>query len=546
MKGTIRKIASIYFLAFMLCDVLLFAQNDSVSYYTDLFFLTSNQDFQPHWQVSNRYGVFDRSKKSEFVGLFRLNYDAKFGKKFRLATKVEFNLKSEISTSYFQQLYLNLFYGSLQLKIGQEAYSIGQYSEELSAGSLFVSNNARPVPRVGIGFYDFTSVPLLVKYVEFKGMVNFGMLNDDRSDYYGTDRPWYHEKFFYLRSKNLPINVHAGLNHSALFGGTTANGTSIETDLIATFFGKSSGIVGGGEETNVAGAHFGVYDFGLNFNIKQTFVQLYYQVPFADDGGLKLFGNQDLMLGGLVSFGNSNWIQKLNYEYINTMWQGGAGIPDAYFDGEIVDLLKVEDPDAFMMIHFDTLTVGFTPHQLKKYAEDKLNYGYKYNGRDDLYNNYLYPKGQSYYNYALGPSLIYSKSDVAQFNSGFNGQYDRFFVSNRITAHHVAFSGFFGSNLQYRMKLTYSENHGSYAGANKGRYSWASREDPEYYNSYYFKDGLKQGYTFFEVTYTPFKDKGANFSSSIAYDFGEMYHNFGILFGFHYNGFFKLGKKKAD
>ena len=228
------------------------------------------------------------------------------------------------------------------------------------------------------------------------------------------------------------------------------------------------------------------------------------------------------------------------------MWQGDAGLPDLYWDGELIDLLKVADVDEFMQIHFDTVTVGFTPHQLKKYAEDKRNYGYKLNGRDDYYNNGLYPRGQSYHNYALGPSLIYSKSDVENFNPEFDDRYDKYFVSNRIIAHHLAFEGDLANNISYRTKLTYTDNYGSYTGANKGRYNWASREDPEYYNSYYFKDGRKQAYTFFELNYTPFSNKGAKFTSSVAYDFGEMYHNFGVLLGFHYNGFFKLGMKKKD
>ena len=112
----------------------------------------------------------------------------------------------------------------------------------------------------------------------------------------------------------------------------------------------------------------------------------------------------------------------------------------------------MEDVDEFMLVHFDTVTVGFTPHQLKRYAEEKLNYGYKVNGRDDYYNNYLYPKGQSYHNYALGPSLVYSKQDVNNFNPEFEDQYDQFFVSNLIEAHHLALSGQFHPNITYRNK----------------------------------------------------------------------------------------------
>jgi hypothetical protein len=522
------------------------AQNDSIAYHTDLYFLTSNQPFQPHWQVSNKYGIFDRNEQTELVGLFGLSYQHRFGKKFKIETEVEFNVKSNISTSYFQQIFLNVHYGSLQLKIGKEEYTTGQYSDELSSGSLFVSNNARPIPKLGIGFYEYTPFPWVGKYLEFKGAINYARLNDDRTVYNGTDDPWYHEKFFYVRTSFLPVNLHGGLSHSVLFGGTRSNGVEIEADWIASFFGKGSDKVGGGEAINAAGAHFGLYDFGLDWKINKASFQFYYQIPFADGSSMQFYNNGDQLAGLVVDFEDGKWITSMNYEYTNQMDQSGNGIPDYVLDGELVDLLKIEDVDAFMLEQFDTVTVGFTNRQLKAYAEKVLDYGYQYGGRDDYYNNGLYPLGQSYHQYSIGPSLILSKRDMKGINPNFSGQYDLFFVSNRIEAHHLAFMGYFSKDLSYRTKLTYTNNFGSYAGANKGRQNWASKEDPEYYNSYYFKDGLKQAYTFFEINYSPFKDKGAQFTSSIAYDFGEMYHNFGILFGFHYNGFFRLKGVKTN
>jgi hypothetical protein len=280
------RLVTAIFLLIILDSLPLIAQNDSIGYHTDLYFLTANQSFQPHWQVSNKYGIFDRNKQTELVGLVGLAYRYKFGKRFCIETQASFNVKSDISTSYFQQLYLNVHYGSLQLKIGKEAYTIAQYSDELSSGSLFVSNNARPIPKIGVGFYEFTPLPWIGKYVEFKGAMNFARLDDNRSIYNGTDRPWYHEKFFYLRSSFLQVNLYAGLNHSVLFGGTRSDGVEFETDWIASFFGKGSEKVGAGEATNAAGAHFGLYDAGLDWKIHKTSFKFYYQIPFADRSGM--------------------------------------------------------------------------------------------------------------------------------------------------------------------------------------------------------------------------------------------------------------------
>jgi len=541
----LRIVVGITFLI-ILDSLPIIAQSDSISYHADLYFLASNQNFQPHWQVSNKYGTFDRNKQTELVGLFGLAYQKRFGKKFELETEAEFNLKSEASKSYFQQLYFNLYYGSLQLKVGKEAYTMGQYSDDLSSGSLFVSNNARPMPRIGIGFYDYTPLPWIGNLLSFKGAMNFGILNDDRSDHSDKIKPYYHEKFLYIQTRSLPVNFHAGVNHSVIFGGQDLSGNKIRTDIIASFFGLGSAKVGGTEASNAAGGHFGVYDFGLNWSIKNTNFQMYYQIPFSDAGGMQIRNNKDQQIGLLVNFQTNRFIESVNYEFLSTIHQGGLGVLDAIFQGEIIDLLKVDDPDSFMLQHFDTVTNGFTNHELKKYVELKTNYGHEFGGRDNYYNNGFYPKGQSYYDYAIGPSLIHSKNDIGSYQPDFNGSYDYYFVNTRIRGHHVALKGCISNNVNYRAKFTYTNNLGTYPGANKGFHGWASIEEPEYNNSYYFKDGLKQAYTFFELNYTPFKDKGARFTSSIAYDFGEMYHNFGVLFGFRYDGFFKIGKKAKN
>ncbi len=196
-----------------------------------------------------------------------------------------------------------------------------------------------------------------------------------------------------------------------------------------------------------------------------------------------------------------------------------------------------------MLENFDTVTVGITKKMLVSYMENRLNYGNKYTGRDDHYNNYLYTGGLAYNGRAIGNSLFTTKNRLVAMEVDFDGTNDRIFVNNRIVAHHIAFEGYFNNNISYRTKLTYTENYGSYAGANKGRYNWASKEDPEYYDAYYFKDGLKQAYTFLELNYTPFKNKGARFTSSIAYDFGEMYQNLGVLFGFHFKGNITFSRK---
>ena len=256
--------------------------------------------------------------------------------------------------------------------------------------------------------------------------------------------------------------------------------------------------------------------------------------------------NHNYVIGLLYIKKGYGLFKSVIFEYFNTFDQSGPGLPDPIVNGQLVVPSEIDDIDQFMLENFNTVTVGFSQLHFNNYLEQNFNYGYKFNGRDDHYNNYLYPAGLAYHEEAIGNSLFTSKSNISHLKGGFDGAYDTYFVNNRIIAYHFALKGYITPNLSYRTKLTYSINYGSYAGANKGRFSWGSKEDPAYYNSYYFKDGLKQAYTFFELNYSPFENKGASFTSSIAYDFGEMYDNFGVLFGFHYNGFFSLKKSKKD
>lgn len=273
--------------------------------------------------------------------------------------------------------------------------------------------------------------------------------------------------------------------------------------------------------------------------------QAYFQKPFSDGSGRRL-NSKDSKLGVLVGTTKTSLVASATYEFIYTTHQGGAGIPDPIVNGVLVLPADIEDIDQFMSDNFGEPTNGYTVDDLYSYLMNNLNYGYKYGGRDDHYNNYLYPAGLSYHGNALGNSLFTTKSMMINYDVDFDGQYDVFFVNNRIEAHHLAFMGYLSKSFSYRTKLTYSRNYGSYAGANKGRYNWGSVEDPAYYKSYFFKDGLKQAYTLLELNYAPTAWKGARFTSSLAYDFGEMYHNLGVLFSFHYDGVFPSMKSGRD
>ncbi len=518
------------------------AQLDSIHYYGQVYYAGASNNLLPHWISSNRYGIFDYTNKNDGLLLMGVAMPVKIGSKFKLDTRVDVLLKPETSQSYLHQIFVNAHYGKLQMKIGKEAYTLTDYNEKLSSGSFFYSNNARPMPKIGIGFYQYTTVPFTKGYLEFKAIFNVGKLDDNRGPD-GVDEPLFHEKFLYLRTAKLLVNPHIGLNHNSIFGGTKPDGTKIPIDILATIFARPSSKLGGGEEINVAGAHFGLYDFGLDWDLWGAHFQFYLQKPFEDGSGERLINNRDEIFGLNVQRNGKQMITGFLYELVDTKFQSGAGIPDPIVNGKLVKLSEIDNLDQFMLENFDTITSGITPKQVGQYLTQNLNFGHQYGGRDDYYNNYLYPRGLSYYQYSIGTPLFLTRDRVKTFNPDLNAVYDEYFVSNRVVAHHFGIEGWIRDNLHYRGLITYTNNFGTYSGLNKGRYNWASM-DPNTDYQYYFKDGLKEIYSLIEINYTPVKLNGWEFIGALAYDFGEMYNDFGIMLSLKYSNELTLRKKE--
>jgi hypothetical protein len=526
---------------FLLLPSIIYGRADSVVVYGSVQGVAAQDAPLPHWLVANRYGIFDQLVQNDAVVTAGIWLPFSLGKHFWLEGSAELLTGTPVSDTRLQQIFINLHYGKFQLKLGKEQYTLNQYSETLSSGSFYLSNNAAPIPRVGGGFYEYTSLPFTQGFVQFKGILQFGRFDDDRLAIGGVDKPLFHEKFFYIKTDKLPLNLHLGLNHNAMFGGTRSDGSKIPIDLLPTVFARGSSKLGGGEQLNRAGAHFGLYDFGLSWQALQHNFQWYYQIPFADGSGSRFVRNGDKVVGLLISGRRLPWLSAFNYEYIQTQNQSGSGLPDPLVDGEFVDVGAIGDYDQAMFAMFDTLTTGITRESFMHYLEENYNYGYSYGGRDDYYNNYLYPAGLSYRGYSIGTPLFFTRNRLQKMNERFDGQYDHYFVSNRVQAHHVGWEGAIAKGLTYRALLTFSSHRGTYTGANKGRYNWASMSEPDY--DYFFDEEKQQSQTLLELMYAPAYLPAWQLTAALAYDFGDIYHNYGAMLGVRYRQSFRFKKR---
>ncbi|TRX72022.1 capsule assembly Wzi family protein [Carboxylicivirga sp. M1479] len=501
----------------------------------DLSFHTlgSTDDVRPMWLVANEWGKFEQFGYSETLLELGADYEVLNNKNVALNIGVRGLLNANVSNSILQEAYVKGKLWFIDFSLGKEQFSPVIINDELSSGMFLMNSNARPVPKVNMGIFDYLPLGFTNDWVEIKGGMSQGWLNDDRIEKGNSASDvLLHEKFAYLRVGGLKLKPYAGLMHSALFGGTRPNGTEIPIDFWATFTAKGSASLGGGEETNAAGAHMGLWDFGFNWDNNFADVHFYWQMPFADASGMRFYNgyNKDYSLGVLLEPKDLKWLQGFSFEVFRTDHQSGYGIPDPLYpvaynghpQGSIIWMHEIEDDlDGFMYEVFGETKTGWTEDEVSRYLEVELNEGYAYGGRDDYMNNGSYYNGWIYHGNNMGTPLYHTATKVRKYASPWD-EYDQvLFYNNRVNGFHLGASGYILPVLKYRIKTSYTLNKGSYAEEFRGRSSWEETE------SYFFKSTKRQMYSMLEIDWQTNWLEGFYVKGKIAFDVGQLYNSVG-------------------
>ncbi|MEK6477758.1 capsule assembly Wzi family protein [Catalinimonas sp. 4WD22] len=488
------------------------AQNrDTVTYSLGVFQTLTQKDYLPHYIASNRFGVFDL--QDNLSTLLRANAFSKFHffQKGTLSIGIDMFSKTSfqkpVSSSVFlQQAYTGFQYDFLKLTIGKKERTVGTHAEDLSSGSLAISQNAPPLPLILLEVPEYTNVPFTKGFVQFKGTFAHGWFDDERF----IDTPFLHEKTFYLRfgGKNK-FNIYTGLVHFVVWGGEHPAEGKIPAsfkDYLRVIAAKSAeGVPTSnntivGEQLNALGDNLGIYDIGTSLSLPSLDLEVYYQVPYEDWSGIRIWKNKDRLLGLTIkNKTKSIYISKLNYEYINTLYQSGPGLTDAR-------------------------------------SNDFDNFGYSYGGRDNYYNNYLYRTGWTYKGHIIGTPLFFTNERAQTYIDNFSdpdkGKFDFNIVNNRIVAHHIGLKGRVIPQLEYKLLMTTTLNYGTYGGLNGGIQEWGSRTNPNL--TYEFAPPLRQHYMLLEALFK--LNNNLNASIIYAMDTGELSKNIGIMLGIKWSG----------
>lgn len=372
--------------------------------------IISSESNTPFWFESNRYGIYSRDG-SQFVT--RLQYHNLISDFDILDIHYGFSLiarPGRSSTASVNQGYVKLRGYGFELSAGRFTDHSPLYNHPHGIGSLGVSANAPPVPKVKIGLTDWTAVPFTKELLHIQGHIAHGWLGSNR---YSND-VLLHEKAGYLKiGGDFSVNVYGGLVHYVLWGGSNPEDGDIPnrfSDFIDIFFAQSGDeSTPGQDQAYVLGNQMGTWVFGSFIDLDRADINVYLQAPIESKYDLKLKNMSDVLTGLTVSFSDDLLIpvNRITYEYLYTKNQGGE-------------------------------------RRLNPEADPNIDL---YRGNQNYYNHEIYRTGWAYQFRTIGNPLF----KLNRQNMGI--------LNNRIIAHHIGFESNFES-FDLFGKVTFSRNYG--------------------------------------------------------------------------------------
>ena len=422
-----------YFLAFILVLFMVPAQaeegayppeNADLSYGWQWRAAAGTSGESPFWIHSNRHGDFDRYSANTTLNLFG-SWNRSFDSGISLHLGGNLLLRgADDSVIWFQEGYVRAAYRNYFLRAGRMREDRGLVHRELSMGTVDLSHNARPMPKISFGTVGFRPVPGTARVLHFDAALSHGWMDD--TDYRYVEGTYLHQKHLYLRffSEDAPVVPMGGIKHFAQWGGDSPRYGSMPSDLRSyrdVFFSLAPDgreIIGGGSLPNNFQNHVGSYDFALLLNIDRYRISLSRQFILEDTPNARFGTPFDGMWGATFELRPDSY----------TSWRGER---NRDMDADHRPLLKA--------VHYAYLD---TKEGISRY-DHRSKTGYF-----NYYNHRTYRGGWTYYGRAIGNPLFFGDSDYLGV------------VNNIIIAHHFGAMGHVGP-VDWKFFSTYSRNFGA-------------------------------------------------------------------------------------
>ena len=307
---------------------------DTVRYSVALGGLYSSGQYAPFWLQSLNYGRVYHTPTTAYGSVSILKdyghsgriIDWGFGADFMARTDMEINgiytpIKKEL---YFQELYAKARFMSFQIIAGAKEEIIGTQDSTLSMGGIIFSKNARPIPKITLGFPDYIPIPSSNNKILLKSRISHGWM----MDYPYHSKILLHHKNLYLKilGSDYPWWVEAGLEHFATWGGLRGGNKSF-VNFIKIFFGKHGGSDAfTGDQINAFGGHILSQNIKAGFQLGDYTINSYWQ-NLSEDGPLRFFwaamNKEDGLFGITVNSNNNKLLKGILYEFLSTTDQSG-------------------------------------------------------------------------------------------------------------------------------------------------------------------------------------------------------------------------------
>lgn len=282
-------------------------------------------------------------------------------------------------------------------------------ADNLSIGSLLLSNNAPSMPALRIGIDQWTAIPGLFGYAQIKG----GIVHAWLTDYAYNKKVKLHYKHIGIQiGGKLPINLSYEFHHTAQWGGYTPSGKDLGNDWYALKNAclAQSGGYSYNEQFNAQGNHLGSQLIGLTAKGKQWSAKLYWQNLIED-----------------------------NFNFIGR----GQNLPDGRWG------ITVKQTAWSFINHFTLEYICTADQSGPLHDQDGIIYA----GGDNYYCNGIYREGWNYYLRSLGIPLITSPI--------YNDDGSTQTLNNRVKAWHIGVGGDI-CGFEYKLLATHVRNWGRY------------------------------------------------------------------------------------
>lgn len=406
--------------------------NDSIRYKAELSASFAAGEHTPFWMANNQYGLSSITRNNGYIraGVF---HDMDTAKRFSWGAGADLAVAARFTSTFVvQQLYGEVKYRCLNLLLGSKELNGFMHNSDLGSGNMMFSGNARPIPQLRIGIFDYADVWGTKGWFGVKLYGAFGMFTDNRwikswagPETFYTLNTLYHSKAIAFRvgnTRQFPLQFELGMEMATQFGGDRYHGDKLirkmprgwKNWVKAVFPMKGGSDTPLSDQYNVEGNMLGAWNFALSWRPDADWsVKLYYE-HFYEDHSMLTFDYpwKDGLYGIEAHFPKNRWISEAVYEFLYTKDQSGPVYWD--HDAQITEQVS---------------------------------------GIDNYYNNYNY-NGWQHWGMGIGNPLVVSPI--------YNANHRLYFLCNRVWAHHLGIKGNPSDEIGYRLLASYSKGWGTY------------------------------------------------------------------------------------